>query len=84
MQKTRSCQLSWAVLIALALLAGQQAVHAQETNNGQGKILWAIGQWLSGGQSGPISAMGWTDGGNPCLGSWQGVSCNGQGYVTSM
>lgn len=66
------------------LLSAQQAAHAQETNNGQGKILWAIGQWLSGGQAGPISAMGWTDGGNPCTGSWQGVSCNGQGYVTSM
>lgn len=72
------------LLAALLLLAVQQGTHAQETNNGQGKILWAIGQWLSGNPSASqLTALGWTDGGNPCNG-WQGVSCNGEGFVTNM
>lgn len=73
------------LIAAFMLLALQQAaVHAQETTNGQGKILWAMGQWLSGSPlAAPLAAMGWTDGGNPCNG-WQGVSCNGEGYVTGI
>lgn len=73
------------LVAAFLLLALQQtAVRAQETTNGQGKILWAMGQWLSGSPAAaPLAAMGWTDGGNPCNG-WQGVTCNGEGFVTGM
>lgn len=71
-----------AAALLLAAVGGAQA--QQQTTNGQGKILWPIGQWLSGSQSpAALTAMGWTDGGNPCMG-WGGVGCNSDGYVTSM
>jgi hypothetical protein len=77
-------QRVWLLLAAFMLLALQSAVHAQETTNGQGKILWAMGQWLTGSPTGgSLAGLGWTDGGNPCNG-WTGVSCNGEGFVTGM
>lgn len=81
MGSPRWSPLTVLVLAAVLLVA---AAQAQETTNGQGKILWAMGKWLSGSESAaPLAAMGWTDGSNPCTG-WGGITCNSQGYVTSM
>lgn len=83
--------LAAAALLALLLLcaaaqlqgAAAQAPPAAAEPNGQGAILYKIGQWLASNDPAALSALGWSDGGNPCAG-WTGVTCNDQGYVTSM
>lgn len=43
-----------------------------------------MGKWLTNDGADTLASWGWSDGGNPCLGTWQGVTCNPEGYVSSM
>jgi hypothetical protein len=83
-----ACSTAAAAPVLLLLLvvaaAGGQPAAAQEQQNGQGATLWRLGQWLASNDAQALSALGWSDGGNPCISGWTGVACNDQGYVTSM
>lgn len=74
----------WFAVCLVLLWQSSPLMHAaaQEVN-GQGAILYKIGQWLSSNNAPTLDALGWKDGANPCNG-WTGIGCNSEGYVTSM
>lgn len=68
----------------LCLLLCSGVLVAAQDSNTQGGLLFSLGKWLSSNDAALLSSLGWADGSNPCTGSWQGVTCNAEGYVTAV
>lgn len=80
-KRSAAWQLCCMCLLGLAL----QLTAAQDTNNAQGALLFSMGKYLANNDLDKLAALGWVNGGNPCSGTWTGVTCNPEGQtVTSV
>jgi hypothetical protein len=77
-------QTRWASgTVALGLVLLAQLAAGQGAANPQGQLTYILGNWLTANDAKTLESWGWNDGGDPCTG-WTGVTCNSEGYVSSM